>query len=399
MARDIPHAVPPADAVVIGAGAIGMAIAWRVASHGVAVALVDERPGRGSSWAAAGMLAPVTEAHHGEEELLELNLASRDRWPDFAAALEDAAGRAAGYRESGTVVVARDRDDLAELDALQALLQRHGLAVERLTSGELRQLEPGLSPGVRGGLLAPDDHQVDNRRLVGALSAACQRAAVTTIRQHALGLDVEAGRVSGCRLADGSTIRCDTVVLAAGARSGQLAGLPPGGVPVRPVKGQLLHLRPPPAGTAAARTPLARHNVRVVAGRPGRPAVYAVPRTDGRLVVGATVEERGFDPAVTAGAVLNLLREAYELLPAISELELAETVVGFRPGTPDNAPLLGPGPLDGLVLATGHFRNGILLAPVTADIVTTLLTTGELVELARPFTPQRFAGARARVAP
>lgn len=399
MASDIPHAVPPADVAVIGAGAIGMAIAWRVASRGVAVALVDERPGRGASWAAAGMLAPVTEAHHGEDQLLALNLASRDRWADFATALEDAAGRAAGYRESGTVVVARDRDDLAELDALQALLQRHGLAVERLTSRELRRLEPGLSPGVRGGLLAPDDHQVDNRRLMGALTAACQRAGVRTIRQHALGLVVDGGRVRGCRLADGSTIRSDTVVLAAGARSGELAGLPPGSVPVRPVKGQLLHLRPAPTGATAAAAPLARRNVRVVAGRPGRPAVYVVPRTDGRLVVGATAEERGFDPAVTAGAVLDLLREAYELLPSISELELAETVVGFRPGTPDNAPLIGPGPLEGLVLATGHFRNGILLAPVTADIVATLLMAGELVELARPFTPQRFAPAPAGVAP
>lgn len=368
------------DVAIIGGGAVGMAIAWRVAATGAAVSVIDPSPGRGASWAAAGMLAPVTEAHYGEEKLLAFNLASRERWPSFAAELEDASGHPSGYRETGTVVVARDRDDLALLEDLSTFQLGLGLSVQRLSSREARRLEPGLAPSVRGGLFVPDDHQVDTRALLAALSAACGRVGVRRVNQVAWRLDCRGEAVTGVKLGDGETVTCDVVVLAAGAWSQRIEGLPPGSVPVRPVKGQLLHLRGPSA------YPLATSNVRGL-------DVYIVPRGDGRVVVGATVEEQGYDTTVTAGAVLKLLHDAFELLPGVAELVLVETIAGLRPGTPDNGPLIGPGPLEGLVLATGHYRNGILLTPVTADAVSDHLSSGRLPDLVQPFSPRRFQPA------
>jgi glycine oxidase len=377
---------PPADVVVVGGGAIGLAIAWRAAGAGMAVTVVDERPGRGASWAAAGMLAPVTEVHYGERPLLALNLASAARWPGFAAELEEAAGRPVGYRPGGTLAVARDADDNAALEDLYQFQLRCGLEVERLRSRECRRLEPGLAPSIRGGVLAAGDHQVDNRALVEALLVACQRAGVRMVEDRATGLATEADRVTGVVLAGGGTAGGGSVVLAAGCWSGSLGGLAAEVLPpVRPVKGQLLYLRGP------AEAPLCSHNVRGL-------EVYVVPRGDGRVVVGATVEEQGFDTRVTAGAVHDLLRAALELLPEVAELELAETVCGLRPGSPDNAPMLGPAGPEGLLVATGHYRNGILLTPVTADAIAELLVGGRVPELIAPFGPQRFTGGVAAVA-
>jgi glycine oxidase len=375
----MPHQ-PPADVVVVGGGAIGLAVAWRAAQAGMAVTVVDDAPGRGASWAAAGMLAPVTEVHYGERPLLDLNLASAARWPSFAAELEEAGGRPVGYRPGGTLAVARDADDNAALEDLFQFQLRCGLEVERLRSRECRQLEPGLAPGIRGGVLAAGDHQVDNRALVEALLAACGRAGVRLVEGHVAELAVEGGRVTGVVLVGGERQAAGTVVLAAGCWSGRVGGLAAEVLPpVRPVKGQLLYLRGP------ADRPLCSRNVRGL-------EVYVVPRGDGRVVVGATVEEQGFDTQVTAGAVHDLLRAALELLPDVAELELAETVVGLRPGSPDNAPMLGPAGPGGLVVATGHYRNGILLTPVTADAIAELLATGRVPELIVPFGPERFAG-------
>ena len=370
---------PSPDAVVVGGGVIGLAIAWRAALAGMTVTVVDEAPGRGASWAAAGMLAPVTEVHYGERPLLALNLAAAARWPAFAAEVEEASGQEVGYRHGGTLAVARDADDNAALEDLYQFQLRCGLEVERLRSRECRQLEPGLAPSIRGGVLATGDHQVDNRALVEALLVACQHAGVKMVTGRVAELAVEAGRVTGVVLSGGGHLAAGVVVLAAGCWSGGLRGvaaevLPP----VRPVKGQLLYLRGP------ADPPLCSRNVRGL-------EVYVVPRGDGRVVVGATVEEQGFDTTVTAGAVHDLLRAALELLPDVAELELAETVVGLRPGSPDNAPMLGPAGPDGLVVATGHYRNGILLTPVTADAIAELLITGQVPEMIAPFTPGRFA--------
>ena len=374
---------PSADAVVVGGGVIGLGIAWRAALAGMTVTVVDDAPGRGASWAAAGMLAPVTEVHYGERPLLRLNLAAAARWPGFAAELEEASGRPVGYRPGGTLSVARDADDNAALEDLYQFQLRCGLEVERLRSRECRQLEPGLAPSIRGGVLASGDHQVDNRALVEALLVAGQRAGVRMVPGRVAELTVESDRVTGVVQRGGERLTAGTVVLAAGCWSGGLGGLAAEALPpVRPVKGQLLHLRGP------ADQPLCQGNVRGL-------EVYVVPRGDGRVVVGATVEEQGFDTRVTAGAVHELLRAALELLPDVAELELTETVVGLRPGSPDNAPMLGPAGPDGLVVATGHYRNGILLTPVTADAIAELLATGQVPELIAPFGPARFAGVPA----
>ena len=363
--------------IIVGGGVIGTAVAWRAAQAGHAVTVVDPDPGRAASWAAAGMLAPVTEAHYGEEALLALNLAAAQRWGSFAQELAEASGADPGYRTCGTITVARDLDDAAALAELLAFQQRLGLAATRLTASEVRAREPFLSPRVRGGLSAPDDHQVDNRALVTALLAAAQRAGVVFDRREVAAVQCAGDTVTGVILDDGTHAPADAVVLAAGTGTGAIAGLPPGVVPpVRPVKGQLLHLR----GRADQCPQLG-----VIRGLD----VYVVSRGDGRVVVGATMEERGTDTTVTAGAVLELLRAAWELLPGIAELELAEVAAGLRPATPDNAPVLGPAAVEGLHLATGHFRNGILLAPVTADAVAAGLS-GDAPDLIRPFAADRF---------
>ncbi|CAM5380310.1 MULTISPECIES: glycine oxidase ThiO [Streptomyces] len=387
------------DALVIGGGIIGLVTAWRAAQHGLRTAVADPAPGGGAAQVAAGMLAAVTELHYGEQTLLGLNLASARRYPDFAAELAEASGRDLGYRRCGTLAVALDADDRAYLRDLHALQRRSGLDSEWLSGRECRRLEPMLAPGVRGGLRVDGDHQVDPRRLAAALLAACERAGVAFHRTTAERLTVERGRATGAELADGSRIAAGQVVLAAGSRSGRLAGVPEDVLPpVRPVKGQVLRLRMPeglPGGV-----PFLSRTVRaVVRGGP----LYLVPREDGELVVGATTEELGWDTTVTAGGVYELLRDAHELMPGITELPLIETRAGLRPGSPDNAPLLGPTALPGLLLATGHHRNGVLLTPVTGDVLAAALTGGPLPEEALPFAPDRFTtqpyGARPGAAP
>lgn len=374
------------DVIVVGGGAIGLAVAWRAAANGLDVTMTDDNPGRGASWVAAGMLAPVTEAHYGEEALVRLHLAAVARWPTFAAELAETTGHDIGLRTDGTLAVARDADDLRALEALARFQRSLGLVAERLRARECRQLEPLLHPRVRGGLFAPGDHQVDTRRLVRALLVAVERAGVRVVRRRVAAVDLATQvdrRVAGVRLDDGTSIAAGTVVLTAGSRSGKIAGLPADTVPpVRPVKGQILRL-----GTDARGPHLARSVRGLARGR----SVYLVPRADGELVIGATVEEQGDDTTVTAGAALELLTAAVDVVPGVAEAELVETSAGLRPGTPDNAPVLGPSPVDGLVLATGHYRNGILLTPVTADAVVTYITGGTLPSVAAPFTLARFA--------
>ncbi|WP_432173295.1 glycine oxidase ThiO [Streptomyces sp. Tue6028] len=374
------------DVLVIGGGIIGLVTAWRAAQRGMATAIVDPEPGGGAAQVAAGMLAAVTELHYGEQTLLGLNLASARRYPDFAAELTEATGQELGYRRCGTLAVALDADDRAHLRELHALQRRSGLESEWLSGRECRRLEPMLAPGVRGGLRVDGDHQIDPRRLAGALVTACERADVVFHRTWAERLRVEGGRAVGAVTTDGSQLSAGQVVLAAGSLSGRLAGVPDDVLPpVRPVKGQVLRLTVP-----KRYAPFLSRTVRaVVRGS----QVYLVPRESGELVVGATSEELGWDTTVTAGGVYELLRDAHELVPGITELPLTETRAGLRPGSPDNAPLIGPTGLDGLLLATGHYRNGVLLTPVTGDAMAHVLTTGELPDEARPFTPRRFAAA------
>jgi glycine oxidase len=419
-----------ATVIVAGGGVIGLSIAWRAARRGFSVTVADPSPGQGATHAAAGMLTPVSEATYTEKELFALGAASLERYPGFAAELTSAAGEPTGFRQTGTLQVGYDADDLAVIDELHALHDSLGVPGRRLTARECRGLEPMLDPSVRGGLLAEADGSIDPRLLTRALLAAAARAGVQLIRQPVAqlihdaertrpgqapgaGSDAErtrpghapapgstpagtpdarpqqgtrpgGGRVRGVRLADGTELTADWTVLAAGWNSAAIDGLPADCVPpVRPVKGQVVRLRAPDG--------FLRRTVRgIVKGS----SVYLVPRESGELVVGATQEELGPDTRVTAGGLWELLRDARTLVPGITELEFTEAVARLRPGTPDNAPILGPCPAAGLVLATGHFRNGVLLTPVTADIITDYLETGRLPEVAAHFTIGRFHGDR-----
>ncbi|MEV7119110.1 glycine oxidase ThiO [Kitasatospora griseola] len=378
----------PTDVLVIGGGIIGLGVAWRTAQRGLSVAVVDPSPGGGAAQVAAGMLAPVTELQYGEEPLLRLGVASNERYGAFAAELTELTGLDTGYRRTGTLAVALDSDDREELRELHAFHGRLGLESQWLTGRECRRLEPMLAPGVRGGLHVAEDHQVDGRRLAAALVAACKLLGVAFHRTQAAELLVDrdgadGDRAIGVRLLTGEQLTAGRTVLAAGSRSHLLPGLPDGVLPaIRPVKGQVVRLRIP-----KLYAPFLSRNVRaVVRGQ----HLYLVPRADGELVIGATTEEMGHDTTVTAGGVYELLRDAHELVPGITELPLVETGAGLRPGSPDNAPLLGPTALSGLAAATGHYRNGVLLTPVTADLLADYLATGELSPLAADFTPDRF---------
>ncbi len=372
-----------ADVVIVGGGAIGLASGWRVAQRGMRVAVADPEPGVGASYVAAGMLAPVTEVHYGEEPMLRLTLESAARYPSFVAELEDLTGHQVGYRRCGMLAVALDVGDRAVLDDLGAFQQSLGLEVESKSGRECRRLEPLLAPSVQGGLLVAGDHQVDPRRLTTALMVAAEKSGVDIVRQAVTAVVTQDGVATGVRLDDGTVLDAATVVLAAGCRSGEVDGVPDTArPPVRPVKGQVVRLHVPPEYR-----PFLSRSVR---GTVRGSFVYLVPREDGELVVGATQEEQGFDEQVTAGGVYELLRDAHELVPAVTELPFMEARAGLRPGTPDNAPIVGPSEVPGLVLATGHYRQGILMTPVTADAVATYLAEGVLPEPMAAFSPARF---------
>lgn len=379
-----------ADVLIIGAGVIGLATAWRAAQRGMAVILADPEPGNGASRAAAGMLTPVAEAAYAERELFELGSSSLRRYPDFATELTELTGLPVGFRQSGTLQVAYDADDMAMLDEHALLCESFGVPTDRLTARGCREIEPLLGPAIRGGLLVDDDASVDPRLLTAALLAAVAAAGATCLPQQVVRLCTDDGRACGAELADRSMVSAQQVVLAAGWASGTISGLPDGAAPpLRPVKGQTVRLRPTAATLAAGLPPaLLTRTVRgLVRGSP----VYLVPRADGELVIGATQEEIGADTTVTAGGLWQLLRDARALVPGITELEFTESEAGLRPCTPDNAPVLGPSALPGLVLATGHFRGGVLLAPVTADLIADFLQSGTMPATASPFSARRFA--------
>jgi glycine oxidase len=365
------------DVVVVGAGIIGLSAAWLARRQGLSVIVLERgEVGWGASHVAAGMLAPVAEADYGQAAagLLELGLRSAEVWPQYAALLEHDSGIDVGLMRTGTLLLARDEDEARELDRQLALQRSLGLTVERLRGSEARAREPGLAPNVRLALELPDDHSVDPRRVLGALRAACEASGVE-IREHAPleRVQLDEGRLAGAVPAGGELVPAASLVLAAGAWSGEIEGLPAGErIPVRPVKGQIMRLRDP-AGPG-----LLQRVLRFQGG-------YLVPRPDGRYVLGATVEERGLELGATAGGTYELLRDARELLPGVLELEIEELATGLRPGTPDNVPVIGRGSIPGLVWAGGHHRNGILLAPITALLVAHVLElqTPELAALDR----------------
>jgi len=337
--------------------------------------------GAPSAWhVAAGMLAPATEAEYGEGALLELGLRSARAYEEFAAELAGASELDPGLRRAGTLVVARDRDDAEELDRLLVFRESLGLEVSRLRPTQARRAEPALAPTVRLALEFPHDHSIDPRRLVAALEQAVRRGGGDV--RHGVevtGLRLAGERVTGVETASGETMRAGQVLLSGGAWTSAVEGLPGHArVPVRPVKGQVLRLRDPNGPGLVERSIRTRD-------------AYLVPRPDGVYVLGATMEERGFDLKPTAGGVFELLRDLSEVLPGILELELEEVLCGLRPATPDNLPAIGASVLPGLVWAAGHFRNGILLTPVTAELAGAALAGEPLPDWARDLSPERFA--------
>jgi glycine oxidase len=370
---------------IIGAGVVGLGIAWRLAANGASVAVFDRgAAGAGATHAAAGMLAACCEAEPGEEALIALGRESQARWPAFAAELLQASGIDVELRTEGTLMVALTADDQARLHHHLGFQQKLGLPLQWITPAETRRREPHLAGKLAGAVWSPEDHQVENRKLAAALKVAAERAGAT-LREHTpvKEISVTAGRADGIVLADGSKVDADVVVLAAGAWSRSIGGVAPElRPPVRPIKGQMLALR------MDAAAPLVNHVI-------WAPGVYLVPRRDGRLIVGATVEEKAFDTTLTAGGLLTLLDAAWRTVPSVEELPIEEMWVGHRPGSRDDAPILGPGPVPGLIYATGHHRNGILLAPITADTVARLVLEGTIDPAIRSFGVERFAPARA----
>jgi glycine oxidase len=374
----------PARVVIIGAGVVGLGIAWRLARRAAVTVFDRGKAGAGASHAAAGMLAACCEAEPGEEALVALGRESQARWPAFAEELAQASGIDVELRREGTLVLALTADDQAEIAHRLEFQRRLDLPLEWLSAAATRAREPHLAGKIAGALYSPQDHQVDNRKLVAALRIAAE-AAGATIHEHrpVKEIFVQGGRAKGVVLDDGTIAAADLVVLAAGAWSRSIGGLPPDRrPPVRPVKGQMLALK------MDAAAPLLHHVL-------WAPGAYLVPRRDGRLVIGGTVEERGFDETVTAGGMLTLLEAAWRAIPAVEELPIDEIWVGHRPGSRDDAPILARGPLEGLFYATGHHRNGILLAPVTADAMARLILDDVVEPPIKPFGLERFLPARA----
>ncbi|MCJ2062800.1 glycine oxidase ThiO [Methylobacterium sp. J-088] len=380
-AREQVHLPDTTDIAIVGGGLIGLSIAWRLARAGHSVTVLErETIGAGASLAATGMLAPAAEHEPGSDPLLPLALDSLRRWPAFRDALEADAGLSIDYRPDGTLVLAVGRDEVERLRFRYDLQRRSGLDATWLSGSEVRRLEPGLRPSITAGVHCPMDHQVDPCRVMAALAEACRRAGVSLI-EHApvTALDWSGVRVAGLHVGE-HAIRSGTVILASGAWSGEGGLLPETlSLPVRPLKGQSLALR------TTRRT-----------GTLGRMVwteqVHMAPKSDGQLIVGATVEDCGFRPGVTAGGLYALLEGARRVLPGIEEMDVEAVWSGYRPTSDDDAPIidtLAPG----LVAATGHHRNGYLLAPVTADAVAELVTNGALPEVARPFTRARFVQA------
>jgi glycine oxidase len=369
----------PKTVAIVGGGVIGLSIGWRLAAAGLRVSVFErDMAGHGATWAAAGMLAAGSEVEPGETALFGLLRQSQDMWPDFAAELAEASGIDVQLRTEGTLTVALTADELGRLRQTHALQQRLGVDAEWLTRDATLAREPALNPRLTGAVLVPGDHQVDNRILAQALKTAFEQAGGILHEQAGdVGVRMVGGRAGGVA-AGGVDHPADMVIVAAGAWTPDVPGLPAEAIPpVRPVKGQMLALAMDPAA------PILSHVL-------WTQKAYLVPRRDGRLLIGATTEERGFDTSLTAGGMLSLLESAWRALPGVEELPIVENWVGFRPGSRDDAPILGKTEIPGLILATGHHRNGILLTPVTARTIADLVLTGETDRAIAAFGLDRF---------
>lgn len=368
-----------ADYLIVGAGIAGLTLARKLAAGGARVALVDRgSAARGAAFVAAGMLSPLVEARVEERELVAFGYEALRYYPGFVDELQAESRMDLGYRDNGTLIVAVDRDDSEQLRHQFEEQRALGLPVEWRNGFECRRIEPYLAPGVPGGIFSPLDHQLDNRSLLRALYEVCIASAQIELLENAGdGLLEPAGAGGWSFQSQQYAVDAPAVVVATGARADLLERVVPGLARViRPVKGQILRLD-------QSQGRLLEHTVRT-------PEVYLVPKTDGTLVVGASSEDRGFDESVTAGETLDRLRSAWECVPGIYELPLVDISVGFRPAARDHAPLLGSCGPDGLSLAMGYYRHGVLLAPYAAEILAARLLRGEGSDWLRSFSPERF---------
>ena len=368
------------DAVVVGGGIIGGAVAFRLAQDKLRVAVLDaQAPGREASWAAAGMLSPAPDCPEAIP-LVPFGRASLALYPEFIAELEELTGRQIGYRREGTIEVLFSPSAERELSTLIALHRGLGLATEPLAVEEARKMEPALGREARAAALLPEEASVDNRSLTGAVLAAAGAMGVEILANTRVTRVLsEGGRCTGV-VAEGGTIAAAQVIVAAGAFCGRIEGFAPAAA-TRPIRGQMVALS---SGAARLR--------RVLRSDRG----YVVPRDDAtpqRLVAGSTLEDAGFDKRVTPGGLERIFSAVQELAPGLGAAEVVETWCGLRPDTPDHLPLLGPGLLDGLIYATGHYRNGILLAPITAKLVREWVTERRVSLDWERFSPLRFAEA------
>jgi glycine oxidase len=377
-----PHSDP--RVIIVGGGVIGLSIGWQLAKVGCGVSIYERNyAGRSASWSAAGMLAPLAEVHFEEKALLQLGNLSLQMYPEWVEALEADSGMSVGYRTEGTLIVGLDQDDARELKHLYESQQFLNLPCKWLTGAEAREMEPLLSPKVTAAIFSPNDHQVDNRLMVEALIVAYQRAGGSLYENMPVEkIEIRDVKARGVWV-EGVLDNGDVIVLAAGCWSNEIEGLP--GIvkpPLRPVKGQILALQME-AGVILQKV------IRTIRAK-YLTDVYLAPKNDARLVIGATNEEMGFDTRLTAGGLFELLRGAWEAVPGVYDLPIVETWTGLRPGSRDNAPILGETAVENLVMATGHYRNGILLAPVTAREIAALVLTGQTSEVIAPFQLSRF---------
>jgi len=364
--------------VIIGGGVIGLSIGWQLAKNSFDVTIYDRNwAGQGASWAAAGMLSPRAEVHMQASDLLQLGLASAELYPEWVGELESDSQISVDYRTHGTLMVSLDRDDQAELEHHYSMQLALDLPVEWLTGAEAREIEPYLSPRVTSAVSCKKDFQVDNRLMVQALIQAFEKFGGNLLQQTPVcKIEIQNEKAIGIRVEE-KFIEADLIVLSAGCWSSQIEGLPDWArPPVRPVKGQMIAVR--------MDVPTILQHVIYA------PDAYLAPKSDGRLLIGATCEEQGFNTNITAGGMFELLRGAWEVLPSVYELPIDETWVGLRPGSRDNAPILGKTQIKNLIMATGHYRQGILLTPVTCREISSLIMTDQPSSLIAPFMLERF---------
>jgi glycine oxidase len=364
--------------MIVGAGIAGLAIGWRLAQAGAQVEIFERgTAGRGATWAAAGMIIAGGELEEGSADLARLARGARQLWPEFAAELESESGCTLDYSETGSLLVARDETSARALEQRAARIAASSGRAEWLARKELRKREPLLSLELHGALHVPEDARVDNRLAGEALRVAlAKRNAVVHENTEVSGLTITDGRVRGI-VCGGSTIGGDTIVVASGAWMNELHGTAGVLPPISPAKGQMICVRPPPD------TKLPRPLI-------GSDDVYVVPRGD-RILIGATVEDVGFDTSVSREACDGLLSAAARIIPAVAAWRISQMWAGLRPRTPDGAPVLGETAVSGLFVAGGQYRNGILFAPAVADAMRRVVLNGEIASEIRAFDPRRFA--------